>query len=66
MIELTNVNAVAISKFIPPSAPKPNPLGVKPAREDPLPAIAVKILGLYDARLPAARIKFGMSPVLIA
>ena len=66
VIELTKLNDDAISKFIPPNAPKPKPLGILPARAAPLPAIASNILGLNEARPPAAEIKFGMSPILIA
>ena len=66
VIELTNPNAVVMSKFMPPNAPKPKPPGIMPAREAPLPATALKILGLNAARLPTAAIKFGILPVLIA
>ena len=55
-----------MSKFIPPNAPKPKPPADNPARDAPLPAIAFKILGLYDARLPAAESQSGILPVLIA
>ena len=51
---------------MPPNAPKPKPLGIIPARDAPLPAIAFNILGLIAAKLPAALIKLGISPILIA
>ena len=65
-MELTKFNALTISKFIPPKAPKPKPIGDIPAREAPPPAMALSILGLKDAKPPAAEIKLGISPVLIA
>ena len=63
---MTNPNALVISKLIPLNEPIPKPPGTPPAKAAPLPAIAFKILGLIDARPPAAESKLGILPDLIA
>ena len=66
-MELTKFNADAISKLIPPNAPKPIPLAsAPPPSAAPPPATAFKILGLNAARPPTAEIKSGIPPPLIA
>ena len=51
VIELTNDNALPISKAIPPSAPKPKLPAIGPANDAPPPIMAFKILELEKSTL---------------